>query len=133
MRALALLAVAAVACDASPSYVEPRTCATCHADEARRWRGSHHDRAMEVASPEVVAGDFAGAALDGVRFERDGDGFAIDADHRRHRVRFTFGVEPVQQYLVDGPGGRLDVFPYGWDTARRAWYRVTPADLPARY
>ena len=133
MRALALLVVAAAACDTPPSYVEPRTCATCHPDETRRWRGSHHDRAMGVASPGAVAGDFAGAALDGVRFERDGDGFAIDADHRRHRVRFTFGVEPVQQYLVDGPGGRLEVSPYGWDTARRAWYRVTPADLPARY
>jgi hypothetical protein len=48
-------------------------------------------------------------------------------------VRYTFGVEPLQQYLVDAPGGRLDVYPLAWDTARGAWFRVADADLPQRY
>lgn len=134
MRALLVAALALVACaDAPPVHVAPRTCAGCHPDEAARWRGSHHDRAMEVAGPATVRGAFDGATLEDARFARDGDAYVIDDARGRHRVRYTFGVEPLQQYLVDAAGGRLDAYPLAWDTERRAWFRVTDADLPPRY
>ena len=36
---------------AEPHYVGRATCATCHREEDRRWRGSHHDLAMQKATP----------------------------------------------------------------------------------
>jgi Cytochrome c554 and c-prime len=130
MRAAILVLVA---CTSSPTaFVEPRTCIGCHPDEAAHWRGSHHDRAMEVAGPATVRGAFAGVTLEDARFTRDGDDYVIDDARGRHRVRYTFGVEPLQQYLVAAPG-RLDVYPLAWDTERSAWFRVADKQLPARY
>src|SRR5439155_12703745 len=86
------------------TYVDAALCATCHPTEAARWRGSHHERAMQVATPASVRGDFGGAQVDDTRFRRDGDAYVIDvtegADRaaRTYRVRYTFGVEPLQQY-----------------------------------
>ena len=137
MRRLELLSlialVAACSTDATPTYVDGRVCATCHPIEAARWRGSHHDRAMEVAAPEAVLGDFSGTTFEGTRFAREGDAFIIDVANQRRRVRYTFGVAPLQQYLVEQPGGRLEAFPIGWDTERRAWFRVPTEDLPSHY
>jgi len=79
-----------------------------------------------------VRGAFMGQALEDARFTRDGDDYVIDDARGRHRVRYTFGVEPLQQYLVDAPG-RLDVYPLAWDTQRGTWFRVADANLPPRY
>ena len=134
MRRIALVWLIASACKTAPAMsVEPRACASCHPGEAARWRGSHHDRAMEVATPATVLGEFGGASFGGARFERDGAGFVIATAGERLRVRYTFGVAPLQQYLVERPGGRLEAFPIGWDTRSRAWFRVPSEELPSRY
>lgn len=88
---------------------------------------------MEVPSPATVRGAFDGHTLEDARFAREGDAYVIDDAHGRHRVRYTFGVEPLQQYLVDAPDGRLNAYPLAWDATRSKWFRVTDADLPARY
>ena len=62
--ALALVAVAATAILLLPppgqgtstappalSYVGVASCEECHAEESRRWRGSHHDLAMQRPGP----------------------------------------------------------------------------------
>jgi hypothetical protein len=46
-------------------------------------------------------------------------------------VRYTFGVEPLQQYLLELPGGRLQAFGVALDTrAREAggqrWFHLYP-------
>jgi hypothetical protein len=91
------------------------TCETCHAAETRRWRGSHHDLAMQKPDERTVQGDFGGR-----RFEHQGvvttfskrDGRYLS--HRRadgkpaeFEVAFLFGVTPLEQYLLKLPGGRL--------------------------
>jgi hypothetical protein len=35
--------------------VGARSCGECHAEETRRWRGSHHDLAMQEATPPAEA------------------------------------------------------------------------------
>ena len=45
------------------AYVGVRSCQECHAEETRRWRGSHHDLAMQEADDETVLGDFDDARL----------------------------------------------------------------------
>jgi predicted CXXCH cytochrome family protein len=113
-------------------------CGACHGDAFARWQGSHHDLAMQTASESSVLGDFGGASFthadEGWRFLRSDDGgfvieaTAADGATERHRVAFTFGVEPLQQLLIAFPGGRYQSFPVAWDSVRSAWFHLYPDD-----
>ena len=105
-------------------YVGGETCATCHKAEHERWSESHHDLAMQAASEASVLGDFDNAAFSyaGVtsRFYRQDDRFFVETDGpdgelRQYEVAYTFGVEPLQQYLIAFPDGRLQVLSISWD------------------
>ena len=60
---LALVVLGVGACSEAgempPGYVGGETCVTCHAEQADRWAGSHHDLAMQVAGEGTVLGDFS--------------------------------------------------------------------------
>ncbi|MFW2386818.1 MAG: multiheme c-type cytochrome, partial [Polyangiales bacterium] len=115
-------------------------CASCHEDEHERWTGSHHDLAMQEATPDTVLGDFNDRTVryykESARFVRDGDAFfveALGADGKpgRFPVLFTFGVEPLQQYLVEIEPGRLQSFLFAWDTRPKElggqrWFHLQP-------
>src|SRR5258705_17724 len=45
------------------TFVGREVCESCHAAEAERWRGSHHDLAMKEATEKSVLGDFEGASI----------------------------------------------------------------------
>ena len=64
-------------------YVGTEACASCHEAEHQGWVGSHHDLAMQKATPETVLGDFndvkAKYYKETVRFIRDDDAFAVEA------------------------------------------------------
>lgn len=118
-------------------YVDEQQCASCHASQADRWRGSHHDLAMQEASESTVLGNFDDAIFtkDGVRtrfFRRDGK-FWINTDGPDGKpadfeVKYTFGVEPLQQYLLPLDRGRLQAFTVAWDTQRRRWFHLYPGE-----
>jgi tetratricopeptide (TPR) repeat protein len=106
-------------------YVGAEACGSCHAEALGRWRGSDHDRAMQEASPETVLGDFSGVTFahrgQSFRFERRDDRYWIhtvgaDGEPRDFEVKYTFGVWPLQQYLVPLPGGRLQAVSAAWDS-----------------
>ena len=135
IRGGAALTRAADAPAGVPAYVDEATCGGCHPAESAAWAGSHHDLAMQEATPETVLGDFGDVTFTdhGVTtrfFLRDGgywvgaegpDGQAADFE-----VAYTFGVAPLQQYLVALPGGRLQSFPIAWDTAAGRWFDLSP-------
>jgi tetratricopeptide (TPR) repeat protein len=123
-------------------YVGSEACAACHADEYARWRTSQHALAMQVASESTVLGDFSGARFskDGVTsefFRRDGK-FMVrtdgpDGELDDFEVRHTFGVHPLQQYLVELPGGHVQALPIAWDTRPKAqggqrWFHLYPGE-----
>jgi len=95
---------------------------------------------MAEATPDTVRGDFAGAEFEyaGVtsRFFRRDESFWIrtdgpDGELHDYRVAYTFGVEPLQQYLVAMPGGRLQALSIAWDTRPRdvggqRWFHLYP-------
>jgi Flp pilus assembly protein TadD len=122
-------------------YVGRQSCAGCHADEDRLWQGSHHDLAMQEATPATVLGDFDGATLThfGVTstfFRREQRFFVRtdgpDGQLHDYPVAYTFGVSPLQQYLVEMPGGRLQTLPLCWDTKNRRWFHLYPKEaVPA--
>jgi tetratricopeptide (TPR) repeat protein len=118
-------------------WVGSASCAECHADVAARWRGSEHARAMQKATPETVLGNFASAAFrDGPvtwKFER-GETFRArseGAERGAFEIAYTIGVDPLQQYLVAFPDGRLQALYVAWD-ARPAraggqrWFSLDP-------
>ena len=45
----------------TPEYVGGARCQACHEQQARLWRDSHHDLAMQHATADSVLGDFADA------------------------------------------------------------------------
>lgn len=144
-----LLPVIAVACaqrtppplSTTTGYAGRQTCAGCHASEDRLWQGSHHDLAMQEATAATVLGDFGGATLThfGVTstFFRRNERFFVRTDGPDGRlhdypVAYTFGVSPLQQYLVAMPGGRLQVLPLCWDSRDRRWFHLYPEEaVPA--
>jgi tetratricopeptide (TPR) repeat protein len=133
-------APAAAAAPPAPTYVGTAACASCHAKEHEAWKGSQHDRAMAEASEATVLGNFAGATFShaGVTstfFRRDGRFFVNtegpDGKLADFEIRYTFGVEPLQQYLVQMPGGRLQALGIAWDTrptkaGGQRWFRLYP-------
>ena len=38
--------------------------------------------------------------------------------------------DPLQQLLLEMPGGRLQTFPVAWNTAEKRWMEVPPPDVP---
>ena len=125
---------------AAPAYAGTRACAGCHPREALAWQGSHHDLAMQAATPEAVLGDFGGAELLhlGVRsrFLRRGAAFLVETEGpdgapAEFEIAYTFGVEPLQQYLVRFPDGRLQALGIAWDSRPASegggrWYSLYP-------
>nr|WP_315856753.1 tetratricopeptide repeat protein [Rhizobium leguminosarum] len=126
-------------------FVDERTCASCHADQAAAFSKSHHAKAMALADDVTVRGDF-----DNSRFDHDGvvttftrrDGrFFVntegpDGGQAEFEVKYTFAYEPLQQYLIDIGGGRLQALDIAWDTARRQWFWLgdrTPAKPGSTY
>ena len=107
------------------TYVGRVACADCHSLETQRWEGSHHDLSMQEVTDRTVLGDFNNAEFtsDGVTsrfFKRDGK-FYVNTDGPDGKmadfeIAYVFGVEPLQQYLVAFPDGRLQALSLCWDT-----------------
>ena len=127
-------------CHAAPSpaaaqYVDESGCAGCHEAQHKAWTGSHHDLAMQDASEQTVLGDFNDARFTyaGVTsrfFRRDGK-FVVTTDGPDGKladfeIKHTFGVDPLQQYLIELPGGRLQALSIAWDTKRKRWFHLYP-------
>lgn len=123
-----------------PAFVGGANCVSCHAGQAQAWRGSHHDLAMQEASDAAVLGDFDNAkftqgGITTTFFRRDGhhlvntdgpDGKLADFE-----IRYTFGFQPIQQYLIEFPDGRLQALGVAWDARPKGeggqrWFHLYP-------
>ncbi|MEY2668423.1 MAG: hypothetical protein RJA59_1061 [Pseudomonadota bacterium] len=120
---------------AEPQYVGSDRCKACHEKAYAAWKGSNHALAMQAAKDGTVLGDFGGATLvhrgKTWRFFRQGEKFMAhaegpDGEMRDFEVTYTFGVAPLQQYLVPFPGGRLQALSAAWDTREKRWFHVNP-------
>lgn len=128
------------------AMVGSQACAGCHAAETRSWRRSQHAVAMQHARDDTVLGDFGGVEVDyfGTRsrfFRKDGK-FLVTTDGpdgamETFEVKYTFGVAPLQQYLVAFPDGRLQALSFAWDSRPKVqggqrWFHLYP-DEPIRH
>jgi predicted CXXCH cytochrome family protein len=95
---------------------------------------------MQHATEKSVLGDFSHASFDyyGVHsrfFRRDGK-FLVETDGldgklATFEVKYTFGLDPLQQYLVEFPDGRLQARSLAWDSRPKdkggqRWFHLYP-------
>ena len=129
-----------VAGDGAATFVGSETCAGCHRSEAALWRPSQHNLAMQHATDQSVLGDFNDARFDyyGVhsRFFRKDGKFFVETDGpdgklAAFEIKYTFGVDPLQQYLIAFPDGRLQALSVAWDSRPKTqggqrWFHLYP-------
>jgi len=123
-----------------PQFAGAEVCSGCHANQSQHWQGSHHDLAMQVANEQTVLGDFNQTEFkkDGVIsrfFRRDGRFFVQtdgpDGQLADFEVKYTFGVFPLQQYLLELSGGRFQALSIAWDSrpatqGGQHWFHLYP-------
>jgi len=121
-------------------FVGTAVCAGCHEDATASWAGSHHDLAMQPADATTVLGDFGDTAFDyaGVNstFTVRDDRYLVLTDSANgelveYPIAYTFGIEPLQQYLIEFPDGRLQALGIAWDTrpadhGGQRWFHLYP-------
>jgi tetratricopeptide (TPR) repeat protein len=137
----------ALAADAAPaldsklaSYIGRGDCGQCHAEQVKDWEGSHHALAMQPANESTVRGGFNDARFvygdvtttfsrrDGkIMVRTDGPDGAL----QDYEVKYVFGIAPLEQYLLELPGGRLQAFTIAWDMRPKAdggqrWFPLHP-------
>ena len=125
---------------AAAAFVGSAACGECHAKEQHEWSGSQHDQAMQHANDKSVLGRFNGARFthSGITstFRRREGKFIVNTDGADGKladfeVKYTFGVYPLQQYLVEFPDGRLQALPLAWDSrppeqGGQRWFHLHP-------
>jgi Flp pilus assembly protein TadD len=123
-------------------FVGLRECERCHPAATARWRGSHHDLAMQEATETTVLGDFNNTTFThfGVTStfsRRDGKYFVRtdgpDGKLHEYEIAYAFGIDPLQQYLIAFPGGRYQALNVCWDTRPRKeggqrWFHLYPKE-----
>ena len=127
----------------SLSFVGREECARCHVEQNDRWQTSHHDRSMQVVNAENVLGDFGNITLEQqgyrIRFFRRDDMFLVETENgegelTEYEIAYTFGVDPLQQYLIGFPDGRYQALDMAWDSrpitqGGQRWFRLQPEAL----
>jgi tetratricopeptide (TPR) repeat protein len=125
---------------ATAHYTDGTECASCHATEHAAWKGSDHDLAMQIADEKSVLGNFANVKFTyaGITstFSRRDDKFFVNTDGpdgklADYQIKYTFGVRPLQQYLIEFPGGRMQALSIAWDARPKAqggqrWFHLYP-------
>jgi len=97
---------------------------------------------MQQATDATVLGDFNDstfryAGIESRFFRRDGKFFVrTDGPDGRladFEIKYTYGVSPLQQYLVEFPDGRIQALSITWDSRTKAeggqrWFHQYPAE-----
>jgi cytochrome c553 len=133
--------------DATATFVGRSACIDCHRDQDHAFAGSHHDKAMQLASDDTVLGDFNDATLehDGMvsRMYRDAERFMVHTEGETgemedFEVKYVFGVYPLQQYMVEFDRDeslaeneipRVQVLRISWDAKQGQWFYLRPPDV----
>jgi predicted CXXCH cytochrome family protein len=123
-------------------FIDRKLCIECHEEQYKMWKGSHHDLAMDVATEETVIGDFNNAeftqhGVTSTFYKKDGK-FFVRTDGRDgklhdYEITYVFGVDPLQQYMIKFPDGRIQMPDIGWDDhpkeeGGQRWFHIHPDD-----
>ena len=125
-------------------FVGYKACVECHQEEVTQWKTSHHYQAMQHATKETVLGDFnqrqfINFGLTSTFFSKTVNNkieFWVNTDGpagqlQDYQIQYTFGVYPLQQYLIEFSGGRLQALDIAWDSRPKEeggqrWFHLHP-------
>ncbi|MCL2349391.1 MAG: tetratricopeptide repeat protein [Planctomycetaceae bacterium] len=67
------------------------------------------------------------------RFFRKNDRFMVECDNASGKdetfeIKYTMGIRPLQQYLVEFPDGRIQCLPVAWDVSQKRWFHLYPKE-----
>jgi tetratricopeptide (TPR) repeat protein len=112
-------------------YVGEAACISCHERAYNDWQGSHHDWAMKLPNDSTVLGDFNNREFsangDSYLFHKDDSLFYVTSEdgngnEQQYKIAYTFGVTPLQQYLIKFPDGKYQTLRASWDTEKKVWF-----------
>lgn len=116
-------------------YAGSESCRKCHAAEFEKWHGSNHGLAERNISAEmdhkafepkqtlVHGKDTSEAFLDAGGLAKI---LTIGLDKQRHAYQpvRVIGNNPLRQFLIPAPGGRLQTCDVSLDPAKNEWFDV---------
>ncbi len=115
------------------TFVGSKTCTECHQKEYNNWMGSDHQLAMDSATAKSVVGNFNNTThtFKGFtsKFYKKGNKYYVytqgsDGKPTEYQISYTFGVHPLQQYIIPFENGRYQCLPIAWDTQTNSWYHM---------
>ncbi|MEI7821422.1 MAG: tetratricopeptide repeat protein [Verrucomicrobiota bacterium] len=115
-------------------YAGSQACRECHPAQFEPWAKSNHgnaerlpDKVMDAAafSPERT---FHHGTQDSVATLKDGKPvvktLGFGGAHERYPITRVIGHDPLRQYLVERPGGRVQTLEVAFDPKRNQWFDV---------
>lgn len=127
--------------DAKPAqpaatYIGSEKCGDCHDKEYKAWQKSWHARALAVATPTSIVGNFANTHFAGTSSEAWMRHKGRVSTMRTHgptgdladfRVDYVIGGKRMQDTVTVFPDGRWQVLPVYFHVADRTWVDYTEA------
>lgn len=121
-------------------FVGAKACQSCHEQQYQDWQGSHHAKSMMHADSRSVLGNFNNEKLieqgEVNRFYKKTSQYWVNikgptGEFKDYQIKYTFGVEPLQQYMVEFSDGRIQLIPFAWDSRPKAlggqrWFNLYP-------
>ena len=117
------------------TQAEYKQCQACHKKEVTLWKKSHHKKAMQVANGETVLGNFNNQTFvkdeETTRFFKKDGKFFVNTSNKDGKkqdflVKFVFGFEPLQQYLIETENKAIACLTIAWDNQKKQWYSLYP-------
>ena len=121
---------------------DDKACLACHKEHVQNFATSHHALAMQAANSKTVLGDFNNTQFNynGIisTFFKQGEKFMVMTDNEKgklqnYEIAYTFGVYPLQQYMIKFPKGKVQVLDIAWDSrdqkeGGQRWFHLHPDD-----
>lgn len=120
-------------------------CASCHQQQVDDWKKSDHFHAMEKATVVSSLGEFDGRSIQylgqpAVFREDEEKKLWVDFVDEQGKTQnlnviYTFGYQPLQQYIFDAGKGRWQFIPFAWDSRTQQeggqrWFILHPGQSP---
>lgn len=120
------------------SWAKGQSLSDQYFEEREKWQHSHHQKSMLLASTDTILGDFENTTVTindkTTRFFKKGEEFWVHTDDiigtpQEFKIEYTFGFDPLQQYLVKTNDGKYQILPVSWDTRPAArggqrWFHI---------
>jgi len=123
------------------NYAGPAACLECHREEYDEWAKSHHGLAEREADSNSCQVAFAADLSNGTYLTNGTNSKYLatisgaGGKREAYLLEGVIGCDPLVQFLVGVPGGRLQALSNAWDPRRKEWFSVfgTEVRLPGEW